>query len=92
MVIGSGERASGAYRVIGQRITDNGNVLDIRPYGVSVWEMRRLRRSGNGVIIFVLVFEKGLSYGIILPSAPRCMLGVEIPCENYLVPDANEEV
>jgi hypothetical protein len=53
--------------------------------------MCKLRRSGNDVIIFVMVFEKGLSNGIILPSPPRYMLGVEIPCENYLVPDSNEE-
>jgi hypothetical protein len=62
------------------------------PYGVSAWEMCRLRRSGNDVIIFVIVFENGLSNDIILPSAPRYMLGIEIPCENYLVPDSNEEV
>jgi hypothetical protein len=54
--------------------------------------MRRLRRSGNDVIIFVIVFEKGLSNGIILPSAPRYMLFVEILFENYFVPDSNEEV
>jgi hypothetical protein len=44
-----------------------------------VWKMCRLGGGGNDIIILVIIMlQKRLSRGIILPSAPRYMLGVEV--------------